>query len=748
MIGAATRYAPDGGWAQISRADEPVTGLRLIPGRGRAIRAGNMPELADGFIGRPESAPALAGVVPGAALALVCPAASRAGQPGGSCTGSCGKTQLAVHAAQALCRSGQVELLAWLDASSRASMLSGYAETAAAAGIDSAGPAEQVAARLTGWLADTTRPWLIVLDDVRDGADLDGLWPRGPAGTVLITTTDEQAIAREHGEFQARVIPVGPFSTREALSYLMERLADDPDQRHGAIDLALALGGDPLALHQASSVIVSTIWSCADYQRHYGDLRARMARQAHGEPPAPAAVTWMLSAERASQLVPGGATWVLLALAAVLDGHAVPASLFTTRAACQYVAGVAAQAVGQDSAWEAVRALAHTGLLTVDLAPVPVVRVSRPVAALVRAALPGQTLDRAVIAAADALLEIWPQNEPQSWQASCIRSCASALQRAGGERLWVADACHQLLVKTGHSLDAAGLTGPALRHWTQLVTTGQRILGPGNPHTLTVGSHLAHALAAAGQASEAAAWWKWVVTGRTHVISPDHPDTLAARVNFGRALTAAGEPGNAVTILERAVTDHQRVHGPDHPGTFAARTALAAACRAVGLTGEAIGHYRSILADHERLHGTSHPATMTARDHLAAACLADGRHKDAIACYKRTLVDRQHALGTNHIDTITTRRDLAGAYQAAGKIAAALQLREQACAGHEQIHGADHPDTLDCRADLANAYLSAGRLADAAAMLRDTLARCEQAQPPGALLTVTLRQALSALGGP
>jgi Tetratricopeptide repeat len=722
-----------------------VTVPGLVAARRTAVRSGVVPPLADGFIRRPESAPFPARMVPGAAVALVDAAAGRPGPPGGSC----GKTQLAAAAARTLWRSGLVEMVAWIDASSRASVLSGYAEAAAVAGIEPAGPAERMAAGLTGWLADTTMPWLMVLDDVRDPADLDGLWPRGPAGTVVITARDEQTAYGADGDFNAEVIPVGPFTTREALSYLMERLADDPDQRHGAIDLALALDGDPLALAQASAVIATSAQSCADYQRRYGELQARLTTQARGEPPPASAITSMLSADRASQLAPAAVTQGLLSVAALADGQAIPATLFTTEAVCTYLAESGARAANPDTAWDAVHALARTGLLTLDPTPAPpVARMSRTVAALIAEMIPGQVLERAAVVAADALLEIWPQPEPQPWLASGIRSCADALQRTVGDRLWAADAPHPLLLKTGHSLDAAGLTGPAVRHWTEFATISQRILGPASPHTFTAGSHLADALLAAGQASEATAWWQWVVSGRTRADGPDHPDTLTARVSLGRAMTAASQHNNAVTVLKQAVTDHERVRGPDHPDTLVARAALAAACQAAGLAAQAIGHYQRILADHERIHGPRHPATITARGQLAAACLAHGRHKDAISSYKKTLADRQHTLGADHIDTIATRRDLAAAYQAAGKIATALQLHEQACVGHEQVLGADHPDALACRADLANAYLAAGRLADAAAMLRDTLTRCEQTLPEAAPLTTTVRRALTGLPEP
>ncbi|HEY5990434.1 MAG TPA: tetratricopeptide repeat protein [Streptosporangiaceae bacterium] len=649
--------------------------------------------------------------------------------------------------AQALAGSGEVDLVAWVDASSRASALAGFAETAAAAGIDAAGPAEQVAARLTSWLAGTTRPWLMVLDDLRDAADLDGLWPGGPAGRVLITAPAAETVSGEHGGPRVQVFPVGAFSTREALTYLMGRLADDPDQRHGAIDLAIVLGGDPCALTHASAVITTTTQSCRDYQRRYADDHARLAvRHGHGEPPT-AAVTWTLSAERAGQLAPGGATELLLALAALLDGQAIPVPVFTTLAVTEYLAAAGPSVADEDGAWEAVQALELTGLLTIDPAPAPVVRVSRMVAALVRAAIPGESLSRAAVAAADALLEIWPQREPQPWQAAGLRSCAEALQRTAADTLWMADACHPLLRKAGRNFDAARLTGPAVRYWTQLTATSDRILGSDNPHTLTTGSHLARALLTAGQATESVAWWQWVAAGRARVSGPDHPGSLTARVNLGRALAAAGQPGSAVTVLEQAVADHERVRGPGHRDTFRARDELAAACQAAGRAGDAIGHYQRILADHEHLHGARHPSTMTAREKLAAACLADGRLKEAVSGYKKTLADRQRVLGDDHLDTITARRNLASAYQAAGKVAAALQLHDQVCADYEKVLGADHPDTLTCRADLANAYSAAGRLTDAANLLRDTLARCEQTLPPGHPLEQALRQTLAGIAG-
>ena len=86
--------------------------------------------------------------------------------------------------AESLWQSRKLDLLVWIQATSRASVLSGYAAaTAAATGRDQATSCESVAAQFVGWLGETSRSWLVVLDDLANPADLDGLWPARPAGS-------------------------------------------------------------------------------------------------------------------------------------------------------------------------------------------------------------------------------------------------------------------------------------------------------------------------------------------------------------------------------------------------------------------------------------------------------------------------------------------------------------------------------------------------------------------------------------
>jgi tetratricopeptide (TPR) repeat protein len=724
----------------------PADGPVERPPDGQAhwpVRSGVVPPLADGFSTRPESAPRLgAALVPGTAVVLV------PGRGGGAGTrdwlGSCGKTQLAAFFAESLWRSREVDLLVWVPATSRASVLAGYAEAAEAAlGTDPSADAEAVAGGFVSWLGETRRRWLVVLDDLSGPADLTGLWPAGPAGQVLITATSPAVLPAEH---RALVLPVGAFSSREALSYLMGRLTADPDQRLGAIDLVEDLGCEPMALAQASGVIATSSLSCRDYQGYFTARRDQLATTAGSKPPA-AAVSWLFSVEQADRLAAGGAAQPVLALAALMDGHGMPATVFSSPAAGAYLAADSTSAASaRERAWSTLPILERTALLALDrAASPPTVRISPVIQAAIRAVMPDAMHDRAVRAAADALVEVWPADEPP-WLGAMFRSCTASLKQHAGNLL-LADGCHPLLMRAGQSLRQARLAGPAVEYWRELAAASEAILGPGHLDTKMIDERLADAYLAAGRAAEAVAWFQRVLADRVRALGPDHPGTVAARRDLGHALMAGGQSAEAVTVLNGAVGDYDRVLGPDHPDTLSAREELAAAYRAAGRVSDAIPLYGRTLNDRERVQGARHPDTLATRQRLADTYLADGRLKDAISHYKKVLADRERILGPDHLDTIAARGNLGSAYHSAGKMASAVQLYEHTCDSYQRVLGSDHPDTLARCANLASAYYSVGRLTDALTLLRDTVSRCERVLPPGDPLTVAVRESLTNLAG-
>jgi tetratricopeptide (TPR) repeat protein len=719
------------------------------------VRVGAMPPLADGFSFRPETAPAVERTLAsGVAVVLACGAPPTEAARGGR--GSCGKTQLAVLAAQSLWQTRQVDLLVWVDASSRASVLSGYVDAARAVmGTELLGTAESVAARFVSWLSQTSRPWLVILDDLPGPELLDGLWPEGPAGAALVTTTSSAAA---FGGRPARVVPVAAFSTREALNYVMGRLVADTDQRLGAMALVEELGGEPLALAQAATVIVGSGLTCLDYRDLFARKRAQISNMnGHGGALSAAAVTWTLSLEQADRLAADGAARLLLVLVALLGSHGIPGTIFATPAVYGYLAGSPAGGpadpdnrwgpADRQRTWDALLVLERTGLLALDSpGPGSTVWMTGAVQNAIQAALPDGIRDRAAKAAADALLEVWPYEEPQGWLAGALRSCATSLIRATGDLLWVGG-CHPLLLRAGQSMVSARLAGPAVGYWMDITAASERVLGPDHPDSVMAAEQLADACMTAGQAPEAIRWYEWVLVLRNRTLGQDHADTIATRRNLGHALVAAGQLRDAATALEQVTSDYERVLGADHLDTIGAREDLAAAYSAATQYADAASMYRQTLAHRERIQGPGHPDTLATRQKLADTLLAAGRLRDARKEYKRVLADRESALGPNHMETIAALYGLGNAYYTQGKMASAVQLYEQAATRYVRVLGIDHRDTLAAQVSLATVYYRVGRLTDAETLLRDTVARCVRVLPRGDPLIEAAREDLRNISG-
>ena len=687
-----------------------------------------MPPLAKGFTDRPDTARGIVDtLVPGSAVALVPNSASAEGPP--DWLGACGKTQIAVMIAESLWQSGAIDALIWITATSRASVLSTFMEASVTAtGIEPSGTAESVVMRFISRLGETSQPWLVVLDDLPETTYLEGLWPEGSAGRLLVTSRRPAIAVGRRG---TQVIPVGFFSVREALKCLTEWFNANPVQRLGAIDLVETLGREPLALAQASSVVASSTLDCLGYR----DLFVRRRQQicaAVGEMPSAAMLTWTLSLARAESLLPGMSVRLMLALVACLDGHGIPGAIFSTSAVAAYLGeGPTPRSTMTDPkpAWDTLLALERTGLISVDrnLTP-PAVLMNSAVQAAIRLAAPAEVQEPAALAAASALLEAWPADEPEPWAADSLRANAASLQSSAADVLW-ADGCHPLLLRVGQSLEEARLVEPAVEYWRDLAARCDAKLAPGHADALIVAAQLAAAYLTAGHAEEAVLWYQRLLVEQGSELALGHPAIAAARVGLAQAFIMVGEPADAVTVLLQAVSECEQFRGPDHPDTLSARDELAAAHQAAGEFVAASRLLARSLKDRERLQGPRAVQTMATRDRLASAYLAEGKTKDAVSHYRRVLGDREKVLGRGHPDTIATGASLSAAYHSAGRMPAALQLSERCCADSERVLGPDHPDTLARMANLAHLYNEVGRMGDAEALLRRTAAYGKRVLP-------------------
>jgi tetratricopeptide (TPR) repeat protein len=705
-----------------------------VPQSGSGVLlSGTVPPMADPYYPRPESGPELASSMrPGDTVVLIHGGDTELAP---TAQGGTGKTQLAVEFTHAMWNARAVEVLIWVTGGNRDSIITGFAQ--AANTVDASQPgegAEMAAARFVSWMERTRRPWALVIDDLAEPSDLEDLWPSGAAGRVLITTR-LPATTFEGAAFEGRnlrLVPVPGLNRREALDYVTSRLTDHPDQRIEALDLGEDLDGLPLGLGQATAVMSARAQGCREY-------RAQLAERLPHMPvvdgvSAAVLATWSIAAECAHELPPAGLAWPTLVLAAMMDYHGVPGAVLTSPAACGYIAGrpSTASAADQNMVRAAINNLAQAGLVTIDPAsPVRTVQMHASVQAAVRAYLPVAELEQVVLAAADALLETWPEGDgpgqtgstplEQAQVEQAMRDCAATLRATDGGMLWKPEA-HPLLFRAGLSLEHSRLSDAAIAYWKSMVATSTRLLGPAHANAVVARDRLAAAYESAGRSADAIAVFQAALADRERNQGPEHPETIAARGHLAHAYQSAGRPADAIALYERTVADSGRLLGPAHPVTLDARASLAETYQAAGQLREAIGVYELLLADAERQLGTGHPTTLSTRARLGAAYAASGRPKNAIAQYERALADHERMHGRDHPDTIAARASLASAFRAAGKQKDAIAQYERVLADRERVSGADHPDAIAARANLAYAYRSAGRLRDAIPQYERTLA--------------------------
>jgi len=737
------------------------------------LLSGTVPPLADAYHPREQSGPGLASSLRTGEIAVLIH-----GEETGQAQGGTGKTQLAVEFTHAMWNTRAVEILIWVNAASRESVITGFAQ--AANTVDASQPdegAETAAARFVSWLAHTRRPWALVIDDLAELSDLEELWPSGASGRVLITTRLPASAfedAAESGTIEGmdlRVVAVPGLNRREALDYVTSRLTDHPDQRIEALDLGEDLDGLPLALAQATAAMSARRQGCREYRA----LLAERIPHMPAVPGASAAVlaTWSIAAECAHELPPAGLAWPTLVLTAMLDHHGVPGAVLTSPAACGYIAGrpSTATAADQNMVRAAINNLAQAGLVTIDpVSAARTVQMHASVQAAVRAYLPAADVEQVVLAAADALLETWPDGDggaggllaqaqvPQAQVAQAqgqpaqfrqgqleqaLRDCAATLRMSDGGMLWKPEA-HPLLFRAGLSLEHSRLSDAAITYWKSMVATSTRLLGPAHANAVVARDRLAAAYEAAGKSADAISVFQTALTEREQHQGAEHAETIAARAHLAHAYQSAGRPADAIALYERTVADSARLLGQAHPVTLDARASLAETYQAAGDPQEAIAAYEALLADAEHHLGVGHPTTLGARASLGAAYAASGRAKDAIGQYQRALADHERMHGPDHPDTIAARASLASAYRSAGKQKEAIGQYERVLADRERTAGADHPDTIAARANLAYAYRSAGRLREAVPRYERTLADRMRVQGADHRDTLTARSNLAA----
>ncbi len=618
--------------------------------------------------------------------------------------------------------------------------------------------AESDARAFMDWLATTTRSWLVVLDDLTDLDAADAWWPP-PAltgnGRALATTRRREARLSGAGR---TVIPVDTYTPDEAAAYLHERLTAegiiDPPGDHAA--LATALGHLPLALSHAAAYMINEGVSSSEYLDLFTDSTRRlddvMPRGADTERYGrEVAAALLLSLDAAQKSDPVGLATPALRLAAVLDPAGHPRTLWASASLDAHMRAHRGEQTDSDpaptgAARSALRLLHRYGLLTDDARNGA--RAVQIHALTARAALeitPPTELPAIVDAAANALVEIWPEADHTDRELHAVlRANTDVLHAHAGDLLWHADGGH-VLYRAGLNLYNTGLYTAATTYWQRLAAESERLLGSEHPDTVSARLNLAASYWQSGRTQEAIGIEERVVADRERLLGSEHPDTARAWVNLAASYWQVGRVQEAMGIEERVVADRERLLGSEHPDTVSARVNLAASYWRAGRVQEAIGMGERVVADRERFLGSEHPGTVRAWVNLAASYWRAGRVQEAIVIEERVVADSERLLGSEHPDTVRAWVNLAVSYGQVGRVQEAIVIGERVVADSERLLGSDHPDTVRARGNLAVSYAEAGRVQEAIGIEERVVADCERLLGPDHPDTVLARENLAAM---
>ncbi|MFI6940810.1 tetratricopeptide repeat protein [Streptomyces sp. NPDC050418] len=646
--------------------------------------------------------------------------------------GGVGKSHLAAACAHQALADG-TDLVLWVDAADPQRIEAEFAEAAYRVGANGAEGQDTAAdaAAFRDWLATTTRSWLVVLDQLADGSDLVAWWPPRPAsgrGRVLATTRLRDAVLSGGGR---ATVDVDVYEPGEAAAYLRERLGG-AGRGHladtAAGQLLHALGSLPLAVSHAAAYLINEEVTCADYLRLFTDQRSRLDAllppeadtEGYGRP---VAAALLLTLDAAQRRAPLGLAAPALCLSAHLDPSGHPLSLWADEAVREYLGRLREQAGGsgdadggtalvtEQEARGAVRLLHRYGLLASDPEQnARAVRIHALTARATRENTSEELSGMAILAAADALVLTWPDQEHTDRElAAALRANAQTLTALAGELLWRGGDDHPLPYVLGHSLTEAGAYGAAITHWQRLIADVERRSGPDQPGALYARDKLVDVLRLDWRVAEAASAAERLVADYERLAGEDSVDTASARGTLAICYWLAGRAAEAVALAERTAGDLVRLLGADHPESLTARHNVAAFYTQVGRAEEAVAIEEEILPLRERLLGEDDPATLTSRSVLAAGYVSTGRDDEGIALEERVLDDRVRVLGADHPTTLENRGSLAGHYYGTGRISEAVALQEQVLADAERALGADHPTTVLFRGNLAAGYAQSGQ---------------------------------------
>ena len=627
--------------------------------------------------------------------------------------GGIGKTETAV--AYAYKYRSEYEEVLWIPADTVLEIESGLVKTYEWLWPDHEIPkTEDAVTNVLRWL-DANPGWLLILDNADNPEILKPYVPFIGQGHVLLTSR-----ANVFRSLQiSNPIELPSLDNDDAVKFLLVstgREDANDAERNGAHEIAIELGGLPLALEQAASYIEQGA-SFADYLTSYRTQPVpwleKGTAEARGYPDS-VATTWLLNFMAVQD--ESAASAELLRFTAFLAPNDIPFELLVN-GAHELGTPLSEALTGADQEplklHEVLKPLARYSLIRIERTneTYSVHRLVQEVTKHALDAIQRQTWCERAIRAINAAL---PNPEFSNWnQCERIAPHAAVVGKLIDELVIESVEAGRVCGCLGLYLHSQGqylLAEPLLMQSMEIART---TVGEDHPtFAISVNNNalLYHSM---GRYQEAERFYQQSLKIRRTALGEDHPFVATSLLNLGGLYDSMGRYEDAEPLLIQSMEIARRTLGEDHSTFACSVNNLGELYRSMGRYEDAEPLLIQSMEISRRTLGEDHPSFAINLSNLALLYCSMERYEDAEPLFTQSLEIRRTALGEDHPSVAASLDNLAEIYRNVGRYSDAEPLLTQSLEIRRRALGEQHPDFAGSLNNLGALYYSIGRYEDA-----------------------------------
>ena len=247
----------------------------------------------------------------------------------------------------------------------------------------------------------------------------------------------------------------------------------------------------------------------------------------------------------------------------------------------------------------------------------------------------------------------------------------------------------------------------------------KEILGPDNPGTLDIQTHIATVLYKQGTYQEALNMLEEIFQKQKEMLGLNHKDTLSMRGTIALVLHRQGKDEKAYNIYQEVYQKQKEILGSNHSDTLNTQLHMALVLDRQGKYEEALNINKSVFEKRKKILGTHDSAIVSAQNNIAMVLANQGKYEESLKIYKEVLEKKKIILGINHADTLRTMHNIAGVFGKQNKHHEALKAFQEVLIIQQKTLQQNHPETLNTQYNIANILFTQGKWVSALKVYRE-----------------------------